>query len=83
MMYNPLMLVGTRFIVTLKIYDLLGREVTTLVNGVRDGGYYRETFDGSRISSDVYFVRLTARPESNSYQEGNSLIQVKKMLMMK
>jgi hypothetical protein len=75
--------VGTRFIVTLKIYDLLGREVTTLVNGVRDGGYYRETFDGSRISSGVYFVRLTARPESNSSQAGNSLIQVKKMLLMK
>jgi hypothetical protein len=75
--------VGTRFIVTLKVYDVLGREVATLVEGVRDGGYYKETFDGSKISSGVYFTRLIARPENGKPQAGNPIMQVKKMLIMK
>ena len=59
--------------VTLKVYDILGREVSTLVEEVKDAGRYDVTFDGSRLSSGVYFYRLTA-PGMN---------QVKKMLMVK
>jgi hypothetical protein len=46
--------------VTLKVYDILGREVETLVNGFKSAGSYEVEFDGSRLSSGVYFYRLTA-----------------------
>ena len=59
--------------VTLKVYDVLGREVATLVNGKENAGYYRVNFDGSKLASGVYFYRLTA----------GDFTSVKKMLMVK
>lgn len=50
--------VGKRGLVTLKVYDLLGREVKTLVNTERAGGSYSVTFDASEFSSGVYFFQL-------------------------
>ncbi len=46
--------------VTLRVYDILGRVVATLVDGYRSAGTFAETFDGSRLSSGVYFYRLRA-----------------------
>lgn len=46
--------------VTLKIYDVLGREVKTLVNERQSAGTHSVRFDGSGLSSGVYFYRLTA-----------------------
>ena len=46
--------------VTLKIYDVLGREVATLVNEKQGAGAHTVRFDGSRLSSGVYFYRLNA-----------------------
>ncbi len=43
---------------SLTIYDLLGRKVRTLVDGVQDAGMKSVTFDGSSIASGVYFCRL-------------------------
>jgi poly(3-hydroxybutyrate) depolymerase len=45
---------------TLKIYDMLGREVATLFDGVRQAGNYVVTFDGSGLASGVYFYRMRA-----------------------
>jgi len=43
-----------------KVYDLLGREVTTLVNEVKQPGTYSVEFDGSNLASGVYLYRLQA-----------------------
>lgn len=46
--------------VTLKVYDQLGREVQTLVNGHQEAGTYALQFNAATIASGVYFYRLTA-----------------------
>jgi hypothetical protein len=46
--------------VILKVYDLLGREVATLVNEVKQPGSYEMTWDASGFASGVYLYRLTA-----------------------
>ena len=59
--------------VTLKIYDLLGREISTLVNEEKQPGNYQVRFDGGKLSSGVYIYKL---------QFNNSAIN-KKMLVIK
>jgi photosystem II stability/assembly factor-like uncharacterized protein len=44
--------------ITLKIYDVLGNEVTTLVNEAKEPGEYEIDFNGSKLSSGVYFYTL-------------------------
>ena len=46
--------------VTLKVYDILGREVETLVDQKQNPGKYGITFDAGRFSSGVYFYRIVA-----------------------
>ncbi|HEY9167515.1 MAG TPA: T9SS type A sorting domain-containing protein [Candidatus Kryptonia bacterium] len=46
--------------VTLKVFDILGREIATLVDARENAGYHEVRFDGSRLSSGVYFYRMTA-----------------------
>jgi photosystem II stability/assembly factor-like uncharacterized protein len=46
--------------VTLKVFDLLGREVATLVHEELGIGYYESSFNGSGLPSGVYFCRLQA-----------------------
>jgi predicted acyl esterase len=62
-------------LVTLKIYDVTGKEVSTLVNNVINGnnGIMDVTFDGTKLSSGVYFYKLTA---------GN-FSDIKKMILIK
>jgi hypothetical protein len=45
--------------VDLKVYDLTGRQVTTLVDREQDKGAYEVRFDASSLSGGVYFIRLT------------------------
>ncbi len=59
--------------VTVKVYDLLGKEIATLVNENKSVGYYRVNFDASKLTSGVYIYTITA----------NNFIQSKKMLLMK
>ncbi|MDZ4712841.1 MAG: T9SS type A sorting domain-containing protein [bacterium] len=46
--------------VILKIYDILGNEVVTLVNEKQNAGIYEAEFDGSGLASGIYFYRLIA-----------------------
>jgi arabinoxylan arabinofuranohydrolase len=59
--------------ISLKIYDLLGREVTTLVEDKKMPGNYSITFDGCHLSSGIYFVQL----------KSDNFIETKKMLLLK
>ena len=58
----------------LVVYDVLGRQVAMLVNEVKHPGVYRVTFDGSKLSSGVYFYRLAV---------DNGVLASKKMLLIK
>ncbi|MBI5401797.1 MAG: M20/M25/M40 family metallo-hydrolase [Ignavibacteriae bacterium] len=46
--------------VTLKVFDILGREVASLVNGNMEAGYYAYDFDASTLSSGAYIYKITA-----------------------
>ncbi len=59
--------------VILKVYDILGNEVTTLVNEQKEPGYYEVDFNASQFASGVYIYRLIS---------GN-FISTKKMMVLK
>jgi hypothetical protein len=59
--------------VSLKVYDMTGKEVSSLVNEVKNAGYYRVIFDAKNLSSGIYFYTIQAGDFSNT----------KKMLLVK
>lgn len=59
--------------VTLKIYDINGKEVSTLIDGEKRFGYHTVEFNASGMASGVYFYKLTA----------GSYIDTKKMMLVK
>jgi len=52
--------IADREFVTLKVYDILGKEIATLVNKEKLAGNYEVEFNGSNLSSGVYFYRIQA-----------------------
>ena len=67
--------------VTLKVYDVLGNEVSTLVDEEKPVGSYEVVFDATKLPSGVYFYQLNAGPPSAG--SGQSFIETKKMLLLK
>jgi hypothetical protein len=59
--------------VSIKVYDILGNLVRTLVDQIRETGIYEVEFDGSELSSGVYFYKL----------ESGFVKYVKKMILVK
>jgi uncharacterized delta-60 repeat protein len=59
--------------VTIKVYNILGKEIATLVNGEKSAGNYSVQFNGSKLSSGVYLYRMQA----------GSFVQTKKILLLK
>jgi hypothetical protein len=59
--------------VTLKVYDVIGREIATLAEGIHSAGSYSVQFDATSLSSGVYYYKLSAGSFSN----------IKKMLILK
>lgn len=75
--FNPLTIINYQLavsnFVSLKIYDLLGREVATLVNGELPAGSHRVSFDANGFSGGVYFYKLQA----------GRFTETRKMLLLK
>jgi plastocyanin len=65
--------VSSRQFVTLKVYDLSGREVARLVNEEKPGGEYEVVFNGTNLPSGIYFYQLKAGEFS----------ETKKMILLK
>ena len=65
--------ISSRQIVSLKVYDVLGNEVATLVNEEKPAGIYEVIFNASNFSSGIYFYQLRS----------GSFIDVKKMILLK
>jgi hypothetical protein len=66
--------------VTLEVFDVLGRKVATLVDAIQTPGAHLAKWDGSALSSGVYFYRLRVRDAATGFQR---LVETKKMLLMK
>jgi hypothetical protein len=59
--------------VTIKLYDALGNEITTLVNEEKEVGSYKIDFDGSRLSSGIYFYKM----------QTEKFMEIKKMVLLR
>jgi hypothetical protein len=88
--------IPNRSIVTLKIFDVLGSEVMTLVNKEQSEGNYEVEFNassyptayGQRLSSGIYFYRLKVYPAGGgavdpSNEPDNTFIETKKMILLR
>jgi hypothetical protein len=75
--FNPTTVVGYQLSVagqtSIKVYDLLGREVAVLVDGVMPAGEHRVTFDATGLSSGVYLYRL----------QSGSQVETRRMTLVK
>jgi hypothetical protein len=59
--------------VSLKVYDVLGKEITTLVNEIKQSGVHEINFDASEYSTGIYLYRMTV----------NNFTQTRKMIVLK
>lgn len=75
--FNPITIINyqlsSKSSVTLKVFDILGNEVETLVQEEKDAGYYQVSFDASSLSSGIYFYMLKA----------DNFVQTRKMILLK
>ena len=60
-------------LVNLKVYDIMGREVSELVNGFRSAGFYLVDFNAGKLSSGIYYYKLVS----------DNFTDVKKMILIK
>ncbi len=75
--FNPLTIINYQLTidnyVTIKVYDILGKEIATLVDGIQEAGSHSTTFDATNLSSGIYLYKLTA----------GSFTETKRMLVLK
>lgn len=75
--FNPVTVISyqvpVKGFVSLKVYDVIGREIQTLINEEKEAGRYKINFDASNLSSGVYFYKIN----SDNYSE------IKKMMLIK
>ncbi len=69
----PQEVLGERQEVTLKVYDILGNEITTIVNEALSSGEYEVEFDAGNLTSGIYFYKINL----------GTIVQTKKMILLK
>ncbi|KUG25273.1 hypothetical protein ASZ90_004909 [hydrocarbon metagenome] len=57
----------------LRVFDILGKVITTLVNEIKQPGYYEIEFDGGNFSSGVYFYQIIS----------DEFVDTKKMVLLR
>jgi len=68
-------------LVSIKVYNLIGEEVATLVNNTLTGGSHSVVFNAVNLASGVYIYRIQAN--INGAKTGNVFTQTKKMILLK
>ena len=71
--------IGYSSLVTVRVYDLLGREIATIVNQELSPGEYTRTWDAGNVSGGVYFYRLDVTPVPGAVP----ITSVRKMVVLK
>ncbi|MEO6694339.1 MAG: T9SS type A sorting domain-containing protein, partial [Ignavibacteria bacterium] len=75
--FNPITKISYRVsrksFIVLKVFDIKGKEVSTLVNSIQPIGKYEIEFDGNDLSSGIYFYKISAE----------NFIESKKMILLK
>jgi hypothetical protein len=67
-------------LVTLKVYDVLGNKIATLVDEEKPAGEYKVNFSGNGLTSGVYFYQLKVYPANGG---ADSFVETKKMMLLK
>jgi hypothetical protein len=73
--------IGSRQFVSLKVFDVLGNEIATLVNEEKPAGEYEVEFDARGLASGIYFYQL--RAGGSDINSEKTMIQTKKMILIK
>lgn len=85
--FNPSTKIGFKIQVsgftTLKVYDVLGKEVKILVNEKLESGSYETMFDAAGLASGVYFYRLSVVPTDSRDGQAESFVETKKLLLLR
>ncbi len=63
--------------VSIRVYDMLGREVVNLVNENKQAGYYTTEFDGTNLSSGIYLYRISAEGNGQHFEKTLKLVLIK------
>jgi hypothetical protein len=66
-----------RSVVTLNVYDILGREVAQLVSGIQEAGLHSVNWNAETVSSGIYFYTLEATAGENTFRSARKLVLMK------
>jgi hypothetical protein len=70
-------------LVKLKVYDILGNEIATLVNEEKPAGEYEVTLDATGLPSGIYFYQLFVSALQSKDGKAGNYIETKKMVLIK
>ena len=70
----------TRHVISLRVFDIAGSMVETLVNGTMESGQYEIQWDASQHASGIYFLKMESGPSTG---KGRGYIKKQKMILMK
>jgi len=74
--------------VTIEVFDVIGSEVSTLIEGELPPGNYKVEFDASNLTSGIYFYRIQALPSgrqagNSASSSGQGFVETKKMILLR